>query len=261
MSSGDSEASAGGAPAVSPVVISDQELTVISVHSSDTDPDSSEEDCLSHSRNKSTSPVPADVHGEVLESPSHYPTPAEPVELSSVSSVLISPNRDRENCSSGSLDMNPVFEVSPDTTGLVQATVPGGPASSAVSLPPTGAESLPPMMIDGAISYNLSLVDPGSDVSLLAFPIYPLPACMVLMPMLPSDQPSTSPDRPSQREHRFRAVCSSCDLSREGPFDAYCAPLDTGDHPLGVQRPAGLPLSYDVLRRNGCCRCGSGVRH
>ena len=24
----------------------------------------------------------------------------------------------------------------------------------------------------------------------------------------------------------------SGDLSREGPFDAYCAPLDTGDHPL-----------------------------
>ena len=49
MSSWDSEACADGAPAVSPVVISDQELTVISVHSSDTDLDSSQEDCLSHS--------------------------------------------------------------------------------------------------------------------------------------------------------------------------------------------------------------------
>ena len=119
------------------------------------------------------SPVPTDVPGRLFESPSHYSTPAAPVELSTASSVLISPNRVREDCSSGSLDVYPVFEVFPDTTGLVQATVPGGPASSAESLPLTGAESLPPLMMDGAISYNFSLVDPGSDVPLLAFSIYP----------------------------------------------------------------------------------------
>ena len=67
MSSGDSEASTGGATAVNPVVILDQELTIIFVHSSDTDPDSSSE------------------------------------------GLLI--------CSSGSLDVYMVFEVSPDTTG------------------------------------------------------------------------------------------------------------------------------------------------
>ena len=65
--------------------------------------------------------------------------------------------------------------------------MPGEPMSSAVSLPPTGAESLPPMTVDGAISYDLSLLDPGSDLSLLAFPIFPLPAGMVLMPLLPSE--------------------------------------------------------------------------
>ena len=73
ISSGDSEVSTGGAPAVSPVVISDQELTVISVHSSDPDPDSSEEGCLSDSRSEPVSPVPTDVPGQVVESPSHYP--------------------------------------------------------------------------------------------------------------------------------------------------------------------------------------------
>ena len=97
----------------------------------------------------------SDCLGKVLESPSHYPTPAAPVELSTVSSVLISPNRVREDCSSGSLDAYP-----------------------------TGAESLPPMLMDGALSYNFSLVDHGSDVSLLAFPIYPLPTGIVLMPMI-----------------------------------------------------------------------------
>ena len=66
------------------------------------------------------------------------------MKLSAVSSVQISPKGVREDCSSGSLDMYLVFEVSPDITGFVQATVLGGHASSAVSLPPTGAESCPP---------------------------------------------------------------------------------------------------------------------
>ena len=76
------------------------------------------------------SPIPTNVPGKVLESPLHYPTLAAPVELSTVYSVLISPNRVR--------DAYPIFELSPDKTGLVQATVPGGSASSAVSLPQTG---------------------------------------------------------------------------------------------------------------------------
>ena len=133
ISSGELEVSTGGPPGVSPVVMSDQELTVISVHSSDTHPDSSEEGCLSDSLSEPVSPIPADVPGQVVESPSHYPALAEPVELSAVSSVLISPNRDREDCSSVSLDVYPVYEVSPDTTGCVPSTAPGGPTSSAVS--------------------------------------------------------------------------------------------------------------------------------
>ena len=91
ISSGDSEASTGGAPAVSPVVISDQEL---SVHSSETDPYSSEEGCLPDSQSEPVSPVPTDVPGQVVEYLSHYPAPAEPVQLSAVSSVLTCPGRE-----------------------------------------------------------------------------------------------------------------------------------------------------------------------
>ena len=54
--------------------------------------------------------------------------------------------------------------------------------------------------------------DTCTDLPLIAFPIFPLPAGMVLMPLLPLDEPSTSPDSPSRREQRSRAV------SREGPF-------------------------------------------
>ena len=37
-------------------------------------------------------------------------------------------------------------------------------------------------------------------------------------------------------------ACSSClDLSREGPFDVYCAPSDTGGHPLILDGLSGSP--------------------
>ena len=61
------------------------------------------------------------------------------------------------------------------------------------------------------------------------------------MPVPPSDQPSSSPICSSLWEHQSPAVSSSRDMSREGPFDAYCAPLDTGDHPLGSTGLTGRP--------------------
>ena len=53
ISSGSSEVSNSGAPCISPVVATEQELTVISVHSSD----SSEEVCLSDSLSEPVSPI------------------------------------------------------------------------------------------------------------------------------------------------------------------------------------------------------------
>ena len=81
-----------GAPCISPVVAIKQELTVISVHSSDLYPDSSEAVCRSDSLSEPMSPIHTLVPDQVLESLSHYPAPAEPVELLTVSSVMISPN-------------------------------------------------------------------------------------------------------------------------------------------------------------------------
>ena len=134
ISSGDSEVGAGSALRASPVA-------VILVHSSDSDPDSSDERSLS-------------VSVFVVESPSHYTTPDEPVMLSATSSVLISPNRVLEDCVSVTLDAYPVFEVSPDTTGYVPATPPVPPPSPEVSFPPPAQASfLPgaPVSVDGMI--------------------------------------------------------------------------------------------------------------
>ena len=103
------EVSNSGASGASPVLIVDQEIAAISVHSSDSNPDSSDEGCLSDSPSEPVSPMPTSVSVHVVESPAQ----AEPVVLSAVSSVLISPNRVREDCSSVSLDVYPVYEVSP----------------------------------------------------------------------------------------------------------------------------------------------------
>ena len=49
------------------------------------------------------------------------------------------------------------------------------------------------MAVDGVIACDLNLLDPGTDLSLLVFPLFPLPAAMLLVPLLPSDQPSITP--------------------------------------------------------------------
>ena len=91
LSSDESEAGTGGVPVVEPIVISDQKLTVMSVHSGDPDLDLSDVDSPS-----SVSPIPSAIPAGVLESPSHYPTPTVPIELSAVSSVLLLLNRVRK---------------------------------------------------------------------------------------------------------------------------------------------------------------------
>ena len=75
---------------IDPIVISDQQLLVISVHSDDPDLDA--------------------FNAQVQQSSSHYSTV--PADLSVVSSVLLSPNRVRPDNSSRSSDRDPVFEVS-----------------------------------------------------------------------------------------------------------------------------------------------------
>ena len=117
---------------------------MISVDSSDSDLDSSEVHSSTCSLSVPGSPTSSGASICVVESPSHYPTPDEPVMLSAVSSVLISPNRFREDCVSVTAEVYPVFEVSPDTTGSVLTTPPAPPSSPTVSLPPPVPAFSPP---------------------------------------------------------------------------------------------------------------------
>ena len=218
---------------------------MISVHSSDTQPDSSEERCQSQYPIELLSPVPASVSFLVVESPSHYQAPTEPIVLSAISSVPISPNRVREDCSSITLDVYPVYEVSPDTTGYVPATRPVMLPSSEVCFvaysrsgaSPSGTPPPPPVSLNGVVACDITLLDRSTDLSLLAIPLLPLPDGLLLVPVTASDQPSTSIEHPLPREQLPHVASPRRDLSREGPFDTYCTPSDTGD----LRRTAELP--------------------
>ena len=117
ISSEDSDVKLGDALSASPI-------TVISVSSSDSDPDSSEVHSSAGSPSVPGPPTSSGASVCVVESPSHYPTPDEPVMLSAASSVLISPKRFREDYVSVTAEVYPVFEMSPDTTGSVLTSPP-----------------------------------------------------------------------------------------------------------------------------------------
>ena len=89
-------------------------------------------------------------------------------------------------------------------------------------------------------------MDSGPDVPLVTIPIYPLPAGMVLPP---SGQPTSMPLRSPEGVQWSPATPLTCDVSRKGPFVAYCSPMDTGDHPLVS---AGLPgCPYHITSYTG----------
>ena len=181
--------------------------------SSNEDPDLSEDDSSTGSSSVASSPSSSSTSGCVVVSPSHYPTPEEPVVSSAASSVLISPNRVREDCVSVTAEVYPVFEVSPDTRGSVLTSPPGPPSSPTVSLPPLALRFSPPgapLSLDGLV---------------LALPLFPVPDVMVLVPVVAPVDLLSSPERPTRGE-------KSRDFSWEGPFAVSEAPSDTGVCPL-----------------------------
>ena len=149
-------------------------------------PDLSEDDSSTGSSSEPSSPSSSSTSGCVVVSPSHYPTPEEPDVSSAASSLLISPNRVREDCVSVTAEVYPVFEVSPDNTRSVLTSTPGPPSSPSVSLPPLAPTFSPlgaPLSLDGLV---------------LAFPLLPVPYGMVLVPVVTPVDLLSSPERPTR---------------------------------------------------------------
>ena len=105
--------------------------------------------------NSPVSPI-ADIGSQiVVESPSHYEAPDVPVvdltlfdtvthmsQVSALSSVLLSPNRVHEDCTSGATDIFPIYQVSLGNTGYLPVTSPiMPPIPDCLPIPP-GLEQL-----------------------------------------------------------------------------------------------------------------------
>ena len=153
-----------GALHIGPGSIVDLDPAVISVHSSDSDPDQSDELCQFRPLNGPLSPISASV------SP-----PAEPVALSALLArrsfsaaghrgttvaaiclIIQAAISKLEDCASVTLDMYPIYEVSPDTTCYVPATLPVTPPISGGSLPPKPGG---PASLDSLLAYDITLLD------------------------------------------------------------------------------------------------------
>ena len=162
-------------------------------------------------------------------------------QISALSSVQLSPNRVREDYTYDIVDVFPVFQVSPDTAEYLPTTSPVTPPDSGslpTSLIPPDPDSLPPGgtgSFDSLLGWQ-SLIEQATDMSLLSPPLIPLPDDLLLLPM-----PVPMVVRQSPREPLTSVVSSPMDLFREGPFDAFCVPSDTGSHPLISEGLPGCP--------------------
>ena len=121
-----------------------------------------------------------------------------------------------------------MFEVSPDTLGFLMR-----PSGAAVPAPvrclpcQPGSDSYCEPMLGDPVAFTLSGPIPGSNAPPMTFPVYPLPSGLALLP-----GQSSRPDRWST------SVPRTYDVSRQGPFNTYGLPMDTGDSPLVA---TGLP--------------------
>ena len=170
-------------------------------------------------------------------------SPCSPPDVSLVqsadSSVAISPNRVRSDNSPDLLDTEPMFEASPDTSGYLMR-----PSGAAVQAPVSCLPLQPGSESDCAPVLGEPVAFTGSDAPPMTFPVYPLPTGLALLPV--------SPSAVSSRPERW-----SSDMppkSREGPFDAYCSPMDTGDSPLVATacRAVRIELHHILIQHMGC---------
>ena len=149
-------------------------MSVSSVNSGDDEQTNMSLELSRFELNWPTSPVHSGASQVVVESPSHYEAPAVPVvilelldsvvqmsQLSALSYVQLSPDRVHEDCTSESVDVFPVYQVSPDNTGYLPATspvTPPIPGSLPTSPIPRGPDSLPPGTtgsFDSLLGYDL----------------------------------------------------------------------------------------------------------
>ena len=145
----------------------------------------------------------------------------------------MSPNRVREDYTYDIVDVFPVFQVSPDATEYLPATSPLTPHESE-SLPISPIAPDPDCLPPGATgSFDSildcqSLIEQATYLSQLSTPLIPLPGDIIQLPMIVPRPKLPSPEHNSPKVSLTLDVYTPVDLSREGPFDTFCVPSDTG---------------------------------
>ena len=89
------------------------------------------------------------------------------------------------------------------------------------------------------MAFDISVSVPRLDAPAMSVPVVPLPTDMLLM-LSCSAQTVLAPGLSLQ----LRAIPQTRDVNREGPFDAYCFPMDTGDYPLVNTGLPGCPYRF-----------------
>ena len=189
--------------------------------------------------NRSHSPVDISSDSQVVvESPSHYEAPAVPVnisvlvesivqlsQISALSSVQLSPNWVHEDYSYDTMDVFPVFQVSPEIDRYLPATSPVTPPVTDFSCH-IGLLCHRERLGRSTVSSGVQLC-PGPlsnrQQTCCDYRLIPLPDDLLLLPLPVPLRPQSSPERQSLVE-----PCSPEII----PFDAYCVLSDTGGHPL-----------------------------
>ena len=159
-------------------------------------------------------------------------------QVSVLSSVQLSPNRVRENVTYDTLDIFPVFQDNPryfDDTSPVMSPDSRNIPSSPVALAPSSLSNEVTGLFDSIVGspvVSLSITDFAVDLTLLSESLMPLPDELLLLPLPVPVRPQVSPGGQPPLGPIASVDPSPVGLSREGPFDAYSEPGDTGGHPL-----------------------------
>ena len=168
----------------------------------------------------------------------------------SLDQSVVSPNRVHLDASPDLPDSEAMFEVSPDTSRFLMrpsgAVVP--PPVNCLPLQPDPESYCEPMLGD-PVAFTLSGPIPGLDAPPMTFPVYPLPSGLALLSGQSSVQTILAMAVSSRSDVWSTGVPQTYDVSREGPFDGYCSPMDTGDSPLVATGLPGCP--YQITSYTG----------
>ena len=91
------------------------------------------------------------------------------------------------------------------------------------------------------VAFDISSSIPESEAPGMSFP---LPSGIMLMQVSCSAQTVLAPGFTSQSGRWSSAIPQTHNITREGPFDAYCSPMDTGDYPLVSACLPGCPYRF-----------------